>query len=113
DDLFRAFQVEGEDERAAAVAAVLAPERVAPFVVGWQGVGTPEAPVPCTPEAVARACRKKAFHELVKYGVALARSLLVEGNSEPSPVGPTDEGHASGPSAAASADASTSTPASP
>lgn len=113
DELWRAFQVEDPDARAAALAAVVAPEKLAPFVVGWEGVGRAGEATPCTPEAVAAACRKRAFHELVKYGVALARSRLAEGNSEPSPVGPTGEGQDSGPSGAAVAGASPSTPESP
>lgn len=110
--IFLAMRMEEGKAKVAAFEGVFAPEVVAPFVVGWEGIGGAE-PVPCTPENVVKAMKKKAFRELVHEGVNLAWCRRAEGNSEASPVPSTDEAPANKPSGASDAEPSPPTAESP
>lgn len=89
------------------VEALMAPERIAPFVERWEGVagldeeGNP-TPAPCVPEAVVAACEHKAFYLFLVEAMRRSVARVIEGNSEALPGGSTGEARAdAGPAAAA------------
>jgi hypothetical protein len=73
----------------AAWTAATAPDKLAAWLDGWEGLGDADGrPLPCTPEAVREVCgRYPAVHAALAEALYEALPVLVRGNSKPSPGG--------------------------